>query len=191
MCLLHGCQSPAFQDFATTPGGIGGIGDCVITAYTNSSAQLSLVVQAQAYWGAAAAVTAHPANNTVTLQSGDLGSITVSVSGGVVSVDPESQSVAITATFASPGVPLVVSLSFTGTVHSDAAALRAVALQRAAAEENLAAGGRRSGGLSEAYDAMATVIAWNVNYDPRVAVTCPVSRTFEANYDFIFFDWDM
>ena len=150
-----------------------------------------MVVQAQAYWGAAAVITAHPANNTLTLQSGDLGSVTVSVSGGVVSVDPESRSVAITARFASPGLPLVVSLSFTGTVHSDAAALRAVALQRAAAEENLAAGGRRSGGLSEAYDAMATVIAWNVNYDPRVAVTCPVSRTFESNYDFIFFDWDM
>ena len=38
---------------------------------------------------------------------------------------------------------------------------------------------------------MATVIAWNVNYDPRVAVTCPVSRTFEPGFDFIFFDWDM
>ena len=29
------------------------------------------------------------------------------------------------------------------------------------------------------------------NFDPRVAVTCPVSRTFESAYDFIFFDWDM
>ena len=106
-------------------------------------------------------------------------------------MDPESQSVAITAQFAGPGLPLVVSLSFTGTLYSDAAALRAVAVQRAATEENLAAGGRLSGGLSEAYDAMATVIAWNVNYDPRVSVTCPVSRTFEPNYDFIFFDWDM
>jgi hypothetical protein len=37
----------------------------------------------------------------------------------------------------------------------------------------------------------ATAIAWNVNFDPRVAVTCPVSRTFEASFDFIFFDWDM
>jgi hypothetical protein len=72
-------------------------------------------------------------------------------------------------------------------VYSEAAALRVVSTQRTAAEAALAAGGKRAGGLSEAYDAMATVIAWNVNFDPRVAVTCPVSRTFEANYDFIFF----
>ena len=53
------------------------------------------------------------------------------------------------------------------------------------------AAGARVGGLTEAYDAMMTAIAWNVNFDPRVYVTCPVSRTFEANFDFIFFDWDM
>lgn len=47
------------------------------------------------------------------------------------------------------------------------------------------------GELTEVYDAMATAIAWNVNFDPRVSVTCPVSRTFEAAFDFIFFDWDM
>jgi hypothetical protein len=34
-------------------------------------------------------------------------------------------------------------------------------------------------------------MAWNVNFDPRVAVTVPVSRTFEPSFDFIFFDWDM
>ena len=169
----------------------GEIGDCVIVVHTNSSAELSLVVQAEAFWGAAARITANPANNTVTMQSGDLGSITVSVSGGVVTVDPESKAVAIVATFAGPSQAVVISLSFTGTVYSDADALRAISMQRAAAEKSLAAGSKRAGGLSEAYDAMSTVIAWNVNFDPRVAVTCPVSRTFESAYDFIFFDWDM
>eukprot|EP01043_Picozoa_sp_COSAG02_P019199 COSAG02_NODE_918_length_15945_cov_5.640752_2_plen_571_part_00 len=169
----------------------GEIGDCIITAHTNVSANLSLVVMAKAYWGAAATITAHPTNNTVTMRSGDLGSVTVFVSGGLVSVDPESQAVTITAQFVGAGQPLVVSLSFSGTVYSAASALRVVSLQREAAEAGLAAGGNRGGGLSEAYDAMATVIAWNVNFDPRVSVTCPVSRTFESNYDFIFFDWDM
>jgi hypothetical protein len=32
---------------------------------------------------------------------------------------------------------------------------------------------------------MSTAIAWNVNYDPRVAVTVPVSRTFEEGFDFL------
>ena len=168
-------------------GGAAGIGDCIIVAHTNNSAPLSLVVTTQALWGAAATISASPTNNTVTMQSGDLGTITVSVTGGVVSVDPESKDIAITAEFIGPGKPLVVSLSFTGTVYSEAAALRAVSSQRTAAEAALVAGGKRAAGLSEAYDAMATVIAWNVNFDPRVAVTCPVSRTFEANYDFIFF----
>jgi hypothetical protein len=169
----------------------GGIGDCVIVVHTNSSAQLSVVVQAQALWGAAARITANPTNNTLTMQSGDLGCITASVSGGLVTVDPESQAVAIASEFSGPSQPIVVSLSFAGTVYSNADALRAISEQRAAAEKSLAAGSKRAGGLNEAYDAMSTVIAWNVNFDPRVAVTCPVSRTFESAYDFIFFDWDM
>jgi hypothetical protein len=52
-------------------------------------------------------------------------------------------------------------------------------------------GGDVSTDWRDAYDAMMTVIAWNVNFDPRVAVTAPVSRTFESSFDFIFFDWDM
>jgi hypothetical protein len=45
--------------------------------------------------------------------------------------------------------------------------------------------------MYDAVDAMSTAIAWNVNYDPRVSVTAPVSRTFEEGFDFLFFDWDM
>jgi hypothetical protein len=172
----------------------GAIGDCVIVATTNSTAPLSMVVAAHAFWGAAANISANVANNTVAMQAGDLGTITITVTGGQVSLsslDPETKTVAITARFTRPDQPLVVSLSFSGRVYSQAEALRAVDYQRAATEAALVSGGERGGGLSEAYDAMATVTAWNVNFDPRVAVTCPVSRTFEANYDFIFFDWDM
>ena len=45
--------------------------------------------------------------------------------------------------------------------------------------------------LGEAFEAMHTAMAWNVNWEPRVSVTVPVSRTFEASFSFILFDWDM
>ena len=172
----------------------GDIGDCVIVATSDSSAELSLVVTAQAFWGAAASISAGADGSTITMRSGDLGTVTVSVSGGALSAvasDGSEPPTQIEAKFGAAGEPLVISLSFSGKKYTAQEAKAAIAAQRAATQAALAAGGRSAGGLTEAYEAMATVIAWNVNFDPRVAVTCPVSRTFEANFDFIFFDWDM
>lgn len=157
------------------------IGDCVIVATSNSSVALSLVVTAQAFWGAAANISAVAGNGTaITMTSGDLGTITVSVSGGTLSTpgarvgDVGSSEQAwgaappkqIEAKFGAAGVPLVVSLSFSGKRYTATEANAAIEAQRAKTDAMLAAGSRAAGGLSEAYEAMATVIAWNVNWDP-------------------------
>ena len=97
--------------------------------------------------------------------------------------------------FALLATPLAISLSFAAnpTAPSVAATTATIAAARAKLRAEIVAAGESVGGgeLTEVYDAMATAIAWNVNFDPRVSVTCPVSRTFEAAFDFIFFDWDM
>ena len=192
----------------TDPGSA--IGDAVMVVTSNSSTNLSLVVDPQAFWGATATITAVNAadlgvTNSIALSCGDLGTLTVSVTGGTLlfvrsqdrlvtaepanrnpdtAADPRPQ---LVATFRGAGEPLVVSLSFSGKQYSATEAKAAIDHQRAATERDLADGVKVGGGLAEAYEAMATVIAWNVNYDPRVAVTCPVSRTFEPQFDFIFF----
>ena len=168
----------------------------MIVATSNSSVPLSLVIVTQAFWGATAEIAASADGKTITMASGDLGTVTVSVSGGtldlsVPDVHGDAAPVSITAAFKGAGKPLVVSLSFTGKLYTSEEALAAIGTQRAKTQAMLTAGGKAAGGLTEAYEAMATVIAWNVNWDPRVAVTAPVSRTFEAAFDFIFFDWDM
>ena len=57
------------------------------------------------------------------------------------------------------------------TPFTVAAAAAAVARGNAAVLAEIEAAAKTVGGLSEAYDAMMTAIAWNVNFDPRVAVT--------------------
>ena len=130
------------------------------------------------------------------MTSGDLGTVRVAVStngSGSNVVLHRGVANRLVATFPDDGSPLAVTMSFSSKEPplsvSEACAI--VATQRAAAEVSLATGAREAGGLVDAYEAMATAIAWNVNFDPRVSVTAPVSRTFEAGFDFIFFDWDM
>ena len=73
--------------------------------------------------------------------------------------------------------------------RSTQAAAAAVSGGWSKVQAQIEAAGKTVGGLTDAYDAMMTSVAWNVNFDPRVYVTCPVSRTFEGAFDYIFFDW--
>ena len=174
-------------------------GDCVILARCStgnggSCAGHSLLVDAAAFWGASINISSSGGRNgepTLHMCSGDLGCATVSIAGSTGKLLLGEDRSSLLASFPTGGTALAITLSFTGEHLSVASALDAVAKQRAVAENALATGGKRGGGMDEAYAAMATVIAWNVNFDPRVAVTAPVSRTFESGFDFIFFDWDM
>ena len=135
------------------------IGDCVIVATSNSSsAELSLVVSAQAFWGAAATITASAtaaaaavnaevssSNSSITMTSGDLGTVTVSVSGGTLLLEQSAGTAAppsIIAQFNGAGEPLVVSLSFTGKQYTVSEAKAAIEHQRAATQAMLAAGSK-------------------------------------------------
>ena len=111
---------------------------------------------------------------TLTLGSGDLGSVTVSVAGASQTTVTGRAATSLSAPFPAGGGALAVTLSFSGARLSVADATAAVAKQRAATLAALAAGSKRAAGQDEDYEAMSTVIAWNVNYDPRVAVTAPV-----------------
>ena len=171
--------------------------DCVLVASCSGAcAGLSLRVDAAAFWGASVNVSrgnrgGGDAARTLTMTSGDLGSVVVSVAGGSVSAGAQCGSRPCLSVPLDGGGAIAVTLSFQGAPLSVAAAAAAVGRQRGRTLAALAAGAARAKGLAEAYAAMSTVIAWNVNFDPRVAVTAPVSRTFEAGFDFIFFDWDM
>ena len=46
------------------------------------------------------------------------------------------------------------------------------------------------GTLSEIYNAMQTVIAWNTIYDPHEGIVMPVSRTWNFGAGYVIFDWD-
>ena len=161
------------------------------TAAAAAAANVSVVVAGKAYWGAAAVLAVGADGKSLTMDAGELGTVTVTFSHPPLPAAAAEQR-APTLRFAATAEPLVVRLSFSGE-HAPppaAQALRTVddAAARLRAEMEGAAGGG-TGALTESYEAMHTVIAWNVNFDPRVAVTCPVSRTFESGFDFIFFDW--
>ena len=174
-----------------------------------AAANVSVVVNANIFWGAAAMFsmsTDGPSSSPVSyvFDAGELGQVTVAFSQPPRTL-PSSTCCAKTSwtprhakcamlEFAVGATPLAISLSFSGRQTPSVSATAAlVAAANANARAEIVAGGKKVGGgtMTEAYDAMATAIAWNVNFDPRVAVTCPVSRTFESGFDFIFFDWDM
>eukprot|EP00937_MAST-01D_sp_MAST-1D-sp2_P000301 g301.t1 len=170
------------------------------------AANLSLEVCAAAFWGADAALsvlsTAHDgARPGLRLDAGELGVLQVTFSQPPLPPAPVTQAQAAQAAQAAPTLafaltaePLVILLSFepgAARAPDEARARELVAAGAAEARAHVAAASAAFPFLAEAYDAMFTAIAWNVNFDPRVAVTVPVSRTFEANFDFIFFDWDM
>lgn len=157
---------------------------------------------------------------SLVLTAGDLGTLTVTFSANPITTDRLADSRCMDGSgssrfpcleFAVTQTPLVIQLSFgriTGLAGATtsiiggvgpgpannitAAAAAAVQAGRVTAEEVVQRAVQRVGpALYDVYDAMMTAIAWNVNFEPRVAVTAPVSRTFESGFDFIFFDWDM
>ena len=181
------------------------IPDNVIVITSNAStsaaamaANITVAVHPSAYYGAHAVISRTP--HSLVMDAGELGTVTASFSkpmrphpnpkcmDGNPSVPPYRFPCVV---FDVTDRPLVITLSFSATQvqPSDAEAMVASGFGRVQAE--IEAAGARAGGMTEAYDAMMTAVAWNVNFDPRVYVTCPVSRTFESNFDFIFFDWDM
>ena len=158
------------------------------TAAAATAANLSLVFRPAAYWGAQATF-ALEGSSEIAIDTGELGTVhavlsapsTVRIEDGL----PPALEVLLTEE------PLVLRLAFSrATAKPDLGqALKLADRQRSNWLSAMAAAPH--GGLSEAFDALATSIAWNVNFDPRVAVTVPVSRAFEEGFDFLFFDWDM
>ena len=149
--------------------------DCVMVAScAGECSGQSLLINAAAFWGAAINITssvsshggAEAAVPTLTMTSGDLGSVTVSVEGGTVTTGTGRSATQLSVPFPAAGGTLAVTLSFSGAKLTVAAALAVVAKQRAETLGALAAGGKRAAGLDEAFAAMSTVIAWNVNFDP-------------------------
>jgi hypothetical protein len=117
------------------------------------------------------------------IDAGELGTVTVSFStqpmppppaGSVASGCKETYSGGKRLpclAFAVTEKPFVVTLSFAAaTVAVDQAVAMADTAERAIQKE-ISSVGAKVGGMEDVYDAMMTAIAWNVNYDPRVAVT--------------------
>eukprot|EP01079_Euglenida_sp_SAG-EU17-18_P008042 gene8041-1437_t len=198
-----------------------------------AAANLSLVIHPMSFWGCRANLSQKAGLGGAAhllLDAGDLGIITASFSRNPLAPPPAGYAAAECKdpdqspclAFGITAVPLVMLLSGSGpqaypfqhipspdsiyvTLHevNVSAALSAVLMSQAAVVDEITE--TAPAGMTEAYDAMMTSIAWNVNFDPRVAVTVPVSRTFESSFDFvfpfsclpshfsslIFFDWDM
>lgn len=182
-----------------------------------NTAGLQLLIMPVRKWGAAGPVlstTPGPHNGTTVLGT-TVGALRVTVNApteaGPGSSAPHPGTLAIAfGSGASAALDVSVSLMLLGgdgaapTPAPDDAAIAAfLAEQRAAAARGnslaarpapdaaaLAAMNATVAELEEAHDAMRTVIAWNTAYDPRVGAHSPVSRTFEAQYSFLFFDWD-
>eukprot|EP00040_Diaphanoeca_grandis_P024748 m.136415 g.136415 ORF g.136415 m.136415 type:complete len:891 (+) comp29849_c1_seq1:147-2819(+) len=175
---------------------VNGDGDNYIVLSTNltttaaaAAANLSIVVHPATFWGATANIS--QTGSTLVLDSGELGVVTVSFSQPpqVYSGPGRCDQCVVLALTASP---IVMRMSFTGEHDvTIAQGMTAVATGAATVDAVIASAAKTVGGDVDAYDAMMTAIAWNVNFDPRVAITAPVSRTFESGFDFIFFDWDM
>jgi hypothetical protein len=187
------------------------------TAAAAAAANLSLTIYPQAFFGAFAKVTTKAVAATeagagagavsIELDAGDLGVVSVTFSTAPSVLKPSGDPVPPAFVFPLTERPFVIALKFSpptastafaNTTHALALAQRGRAATQAAvsamAQSTWTAASSKlftKSDLYDASDALSTVIAWNVNFDPRVAVTVPVSRTFEVGYDFIFFDWDM
>src|SRR5690606_28246902 len=76
----------------------------------------------------------------------------------------------------------------TGKQRSFAEISNVVERQRRAVEQRISS----YGPLSESFQAMQTILAWNATYDaPNERVISPVSRTWSTNWGgFVMFDWD-
>eukprot|EP00051_Salpingoeca_urceolata_P013522 m.169852 g.169852 ORF g.169852 m.169852 type:complete len:934 (+) comp17815_c0_seq5:96-2897(+) len=155
------------------------------------AANLSVTVHPMVLWGAYANVSVSIAGAAVSFDTEGLGTVTAVFSRAPIGTTPDNG-----LEFTVTDEPLVALLTF-GSVPPGggvdvATALHAVTTKRAEAAKLIASAVAAVGvpKMTDAYDAIMTSIAWNVNFDPRVSVTVPVSRTFEGNFDFLFFDWD-
>ena len=180
------------------------IGSNASDAAAARAANMSIVVHPQVFWGAAAelSLVRHSSDAaSLLLDAGELGEVTVRFSRSPL---PSSRNESCMdgslshrfscLMFEVTEEPLVIAMSFSngGTTPNIAAARNCLKLAEQKVFAELEAASSIIGqALVEGYDAMATAIAWNVNFDPRVSVSVPVSRTFESSFDFIFFDWDM
>ena len=175
---------------------------CVLSTNASSAANavaanLSLVFRPAVFWGAHATFTLLGATG-FEINAGELGVMTASFSAPPLHTFKNTAGAPVTALsvptleFALTEAPLVLRLSFRPAAPPNVTqALALVTRRRTQWLTEMTSAARTCGGLVEAFDALATSIAWNVNFDPRVAVTAPVSRTFEEAFDFLFFDWDM
>lgn len=167
--------------------------DNVVAVSTNASAadatNLAVVVHPSAFWGAAANITFVDADPPrLELDSGELGVVSITFSHPASPLnqkDPTALVFNVTTE-----APLVLWFTFEAAKADPdyAVASKVIEVQRAVVIADIQAAATLSKSSFDVSDAMASAIAWNVNFDPRVAVTAPVSRTFEAGFDFIFFD---
>jgi hypothetical protein len=163
--------------------------DNVVVVSSNATAvladDLAIVVHPSAFYGAAANITA--TSWGLSIECGELGTLSVTFSHASYAHDPRDPTVL--RFNLTTGSPFVMWLTF-GSPHTtpDAtAASKVIEAGRSAVLADIAAAAALSKSSFDVVDAMTTAIAWNVNFDPRVAVTAPVSRTFESGFDFIFF----
>lgn len=167
--------------------------DNVVVVSTNASAadatNLAVVVHPSAFWGAAANITFVDADPPrLELDSGELGVVSITFSHPASPLnqkDPTALVFNVTTE-----APLVLWFTFEAAKADPdyTVASKVIEVQRAVVIADIQAAATLSKSSFDVSDAMASAIAWNVNFDPRVAVTAPVSRTFEAGFDFIFFD---
>lgn len=161
----------------------------VITTNTtqDTAANLDVVVHASAFWGAAANISFIPTNPPrLEFETGDLGIVTVTFSSSATLMPGKE----VALQFHLTTEPLVFWLTC-GPPHVNpdfSSASKIIETQRTSVIADIQSAATLSKSQFDTVDAMSSVIAWNVNFDPRVAVTAPVSRTFEAGFDFIFFD---
>lgn len=162
--------------------------DLFIRIATNASsetahtANMTILVNRAIYWGAPDVGNA-VGDNELVLSMGDLGNVTVSFSATPVGQTSNGLEFQVT----SEDLIIRATIGNTAKPASAVAAKPALAAGRQAVLSNIASIASLSGNMQEAADAIVTAIAWNVNFEPRVGVTCPVSRTFEGGFDFIFF----
>jgi len=161
-------------------------GDCVIKISHNITAnvsQFSIITYPRAYWHAKANITIDPASSTVALNT-MLGTV-----HGFFSVPtelgPNKKGIAFNLTNSHPNIGITLSLK--GIPRKLTQIFSILAQRRQDCERSISSWGN----LSEAYDAILTSIAWNVNFDPRISVITPVSRTFQPGEEILLFDWDI
>lgn len=160
--------------------------DCVIKISHNltiNSSRFSIIAYPQAYWHAKTNITVDFKSSTIIMNT-TLGAVHVFFSTPIEH-GPDKKGIAFDLTNSHPSVGITMSLR--AIAQNMSQILNSLNQRRQDCEMTIT----RWGNLSEAYDAILTSIAWNVNFDPRISVIAPVSRTFEGGNDILLFDWDI